>query len=813
MTAAGRQATRQRFDAPLAELMAEAAALRDSAHGRLISYSRKVFIPLTKLCRDVCHYCTFAEVPRAGKPVYLSPDEVLAIARAGAAAGCTEALFTLGDKPELRYQAARDALKALGHETTISYLTAMCALVLRETGLLPHANPGVMTREEIAGLREVTASQGIMLESTSERLCRQGGVHYGSPDKHPAVRLETLRLAGELKVPFTTGILIGIGETRDERIDALEAIRDLHAAHGHIQEVIVQNFRAKPDTKLANSEEPDLDDLLWTIATARLILGPDMNIQAPPNLSPGVYQKLIDAGLNDWGGISPVTPDHVNPEAPWPAIAELARKSADAGKLLVNRLPVYPAYVRAADTWLAPDIATRVRRMSDAEGFARDDDWAPGNTKPPPAPLVLARGVDAGIAGIVERATSGERLASNDIVRLFAARDADYRHVTQAADALRRAVSGDVVRYVVNRNINYTNICYFRCKFCAFSKGRTHEDLRGSPYDLAIEEITRRAIEAWDRGATEVCLQGGIHPDYTGATYEAICRAIKAVVPEMHIHAFSALEVTQGAATLGLPIPEFLAKLKAAGLGTLPGTAAEILDDEVRAIICPDKINTGQWLDVQRAAHQAGLRTTSTIMYGHVETSTFVGETSARATRLAGRNRRLHRVRAASLRPHGSADVPPRHGAPRPDVPRSRDHAFSRAAGPASADPQHPDIVGEDGAGGRRNLPEVRRQRSRWHADEREHLARRRHPARPGVSAARDGSAHPLDWPRTDATRHALSAGAGRPSSGIHDRGRPGADRADAAAQEGGGRLGDAPLGQQRGHAKFVEQRAGTRAG
>ena len=622
MTAAGRQAIQRRFDAPLPELIAEAAALRDSAHGRLISYSRKVFIPLTKLCRDVCHYCTFAQVPRAGKPVYLSPDEMLAIARAGAAAGCTEALFTLGDKPELRYQAARDALKALGHETTISYLTAMCALVLRETGLLPHANPGVMTREEIAGLRAVTASQGIMLESASERLCRQGGVHYGSPDKHPAVRLDTLRLAGELKVPFTTGILIGIGETRDERIDALEAIRDLHAAHGHIQEVIIQNFRAKPDTKLANSEEPNLDDLLWTIATARLVLGPDMNIQAPPNLSPGVYQKLIDAGLNDWGGISPVTPDHVNPEAPWPAIAELARKSAEAGKLLVNRLPVYPAYVRAADDWLAPDIATRVRRMSDTEGFARDDDWAPGNTKPPPVPLVLARGADAGIAKTVERAASGERLASNDIVRLFTARDDDYRHVTQAADALRRAVSGDVVRYVVNRNINYTNICHFRCKFCAFSKGRTHEDLRGSPYDLAIEEITRRSIEAWDRGATEVCLQGGIHPDYTGATYEAICRAIKAVVPEMHIHAFSALEVTQGAATLGLSVHEFLARLKAAGLGTLPGTAAEILDDDVRAVICPDKINTGQWLDVQRAAHRAGLRTTSTIMYGHVETST-----------------------------------------------------------------------------------------------------------------------------------------------------------------------------------------------
>src|SRR5271170_1303987 len=366
--------------APLAELIEAAGRLRDERPDRHISYSRKVFIPLTHLCRDVCHYCSFAERPHAGRSAYLSPDEVLAIARAGATAGCTEALFTLGDKPEMRYQAARDALKALGHETTISYMTAMCALVLRETGLLPHANPGVMTREEIAGLREVTASQGIMLESTSERLCRRGGVHYGSPDKHPAVRLETLRLAGELKVPFTTGILIGIGETRDERIDALEAIRDLHAAYGHIQEVIVQNFRAKPDTKLANSEEPDLDDLLWTIATARLIFGPDMNIQAPPNLSPGVYPRLIAAGINDWGGVSPVTPDHVNPEAPWPAITELAERTAAAGKLLVHRLPIYPSYARDLATWTAPEIATQARRLSDAEGFARDDNWAPGTT-------------------------------------------------------------------------------------------------------------------------------------------------------------------------------------------------------------------------------------------------------------------------------------------------------------------------------------------------------------------------------------------------------------------------------------------------
>jgi FO synthase len=605
----------------LSGLMAEAARLRDQGHGRLITYSRKVFIPLTKLCRDVCHYCTFAETPHATQPAYLSPDEVLAIARAGKEAGCTEALFTLGDKPELRYRAAREALAELGYDSTIAYLTAMCALVLRETGLLPHANPGVMTREEIAALREVTASQGIMLESTSERLCEKGGVHYGSPDKHPAVRLETIRLAGELRVPFTTGILIGIGETRDERLDALRAIGDLHRKYGHIQEVIVQNFRAKSDTKLADADEPDLEDLCWTIAQARLILGPDMNIQAPPNLSPGVYQRLVDAGLNDWGGVSPVTPDHVNPEAPWPAVEELARKSAETGKVLVNRLAVYPSYVRQPEIWLAPEVATQVRRMADAEGLARDNDWAPGNTEPPPAPQVLLREVDPEIVRIVDRATGGKRLDHPEIERLFTARDADYRHVTGAADALRQAVSGEVIRYVVNRNINYTNICYFRCRFCAFSKGRTHDDLRGKPYDLALEEVSRRAVEAWERGATEVCLQGGIHPDYTGETYEAICRAIKEAVPGMHIHAFSPLEVTQGAATLDRPIGTFLAGLKEAGLGTLPGTAAEILDDEIRAIICPDKINTAQWLDVQRAAHKLGLRTTSTIMYGHVETS------------------------------------------------------------------------------------------------------------------------------------------------------------------------------------------------
>ena len=607
------------LNAPLPELMRAAAARRDAAFGRLVSYSRKVFIPLTKLCRDVCHYCTFAERPRAGHAAYLSADEVLAIARAGEAAGCTEALFTLGDKPELRYRAAREALDALGYPSTIAYLRAMCALVLKETTLLPHVNPGVMTADEIASLREVSVSQGVMLESTSERLCEHGGVHYGSPDKHPAARLETLRLAGELAVPFTTGILIGIGETRAERLDALHAIRDLHEHYGHIQEVIVQNFRAKPDTKRADAEEPDLDDELWSIAAARLILPDDVHVQAPPNLSPGVYQALIGAGIDDWGGVSPVTPDHVNPEAPWPELEALAMRTAEMGKVLVQRLPLYPAWVAQPERWLHPKIAVKVRQGTDAEGWARADDWAPGLPVEPKPLTVRLNAVDPAVEGALAKAKSGQRLNESEIIRLFAARDADYERVVTVADELRRAVSGDVVRYVVNRNINYTNICYYRCKFCAFSKGKTHEALRGTPYDLDWSEIVRRSQEAWDRGATEVCLQGGIHPDYTGETYIGICKAIKAAVPGMHIHAFSPLEVTQGAATLGLSLTEFLARLKDAGLGTLPGTAAEILDDEIRDIICPDKINTQQWVDVARAAHALGLRTTSTIMYGHVE--------------------------------------------------------------------------------------------------------------------------------------------------------------------------------------------------
>lgn len=611
----------------LAPLLEEATKLRDLSHRDLISYSRKVFIPLTQLCRDVCHYCTFAQPPRRGERAYLSRDEILAIARAGAAAGCKEALFTLGDKPELRYKVAAQELAELGHDTTISYLVEVADLVHQETGLLPHANPGVMTGAEIAALRGVTVSQGIMLESASERLGERGGPHYGSPDKRPSVRLETIRMAGELRVPFTTGILIGIGETRLERVESLLALRALHRRYGHLQELIIQNFRAKPNTRMSKAPEPDLDELLWTIAVARILFGPTMNIQAPPNLSPGTYPQLISAGLNDWGGVSPVTPDHVNPEAPWPHLEALRQHTASAGKLLVERLAVYPAYAVDAANWQDENLVSSVLRESDADGFARET-WWPGAEVPIPerdAIAVTARrhtwrnGVSSELVNILDRAAAGESVSEEGVVRLFQARGDEFSAVCAAADDLRKRVNGDVISYVVNRNINYTNICYFRCQFCAFSKGKMSENLRGTPYDLGIDEIVRRAEEAWNRGATEVCMQGGIHPRYTGETYLEICRAVKEAIPGMHVHAFSPLEVWQGAQTLGLSLREFLQRLRDAGLGTLPGTAAEILDDEVRASLCPDKIKTAEWLRVMEKAHGLGIRTTSTIMYGHME--------------------------------------------------------------------------------------------------------------------------------------------------------------------------------------------------
>ena len=605
----------------LAPLLDCAAALRDRAHPDVVTYSRKVFIPLTHLCRDVCHYCTFARPPRRGEAAFMTPDEVLRVAEAGTAAGCKEALFTLGDKPELRYRAAREGLEALGHESTLTYLAAMAKLVLEETALLPHLNPGALGRDDLRALREVSASQGMMLESASERLSAKGGPHYGSPDKRPAVRLETLRLAGEEAVPFTSGILIGIGETREERIDALLALRDADDAHGHIQEIIVQNFRAKPGTRMAEAPEPSLDELLWTIATARILFGPEANIQAPPNLSPGALPKLVAAGINDWGGVSPVTQDYVNPEAPWPHLDALARETAAAGKTLAERLTIYPAYALSGERWLDPALRERVLRTIDSEGYPRTDDWVTGAGNAPlreraPAPAVVAPGIER----LLVRAEAGEGLDEDELVRLFAARGGAFDAVCAAADGLRASVSGPEVSYVVNRNINYTNVCYFRCQFCAFSKGKLSENLRGRPYDLTLDEIVRRVREAWARGATEVCLQGGIHPDYTGETYLAICRAIKEAEPAIHVHAFSPLEIWQGAATLGRTVPDFLAELQEAGLGSLPGTAAEILDDEVRAVICPDKIVTDQWLSVMEAAHALGLRSTATIMFGHVDT-------------------------------------------------------------------------------------------------------------------------------------------------------------------------------------------------
>ncbi len=612
---------RQLGATPLGELLSGAAALRDAGHGALVTYSRKVFIPLTELCRDVCHYCTYAKTPRRLATAYLSPEQVLAIARAGQAAGCHEALFTQGDKPELRYRVAREALATLGYASTVDYLQAMAALVRKETGLLPHLNPGVLTLDEYQRLRAVAPSMGIMLESASPRLTERGGPHFGSPDKAPALRLASIRAAGEARVPLTSGLLIGIGETRDERLLSLLLLRDLHREFGHIQELIIQNFVPKPGTVLASAPAPDFDELLWTIALARHLFGPTMSIQVPPNLNSGRLAGLIGAGINDWGGVSPVTPDHVNPESPWPGLAVLAGQTAAAGKLLTARLTVYPQYIEQRRQWLHPDIAPSVLRHADASGLARPDPWSPGTGAAPPTaqPMTNPSQRQPTISVPGNRWQSGTP-TENEIAQLFELRGPAFHALAAHANDLRRETCGDDVTYVVNRNINYTNLCTYKCTFCAFSKGKTDEDLRGAPYVLDMQEVSRRTEEAWRRGATEVCLQGGIHPAFTGQTYLDVLHAVKEAAPDIHVHAFSPLEVTQGAKTLGITLEAFLKELKAAGLGTLPGTAAEILDDEVRQLICPDKVNTAEWLGVMRTAHQLGLRTTSTIMFGHLET-------------------------------------------------------------------------------------------------------------------------------------------------------------------------------------------------
>lgn len=601
-------------------LMAAARAVRDAGFGDVVTYSRKCFIPLTMLCRDRCHYCTFAKPPRVGEDIYLRSDAVLDIARRAVAAGCHEALFTLGDKPELRWPQARAELEALGHGTTIDYLRAMAELVLCETGLLPHLNPGVMTAADIAALRPVAGSMGLMLEGVSPVLTQPGGAHYRSPDKDPARRLACIDDAGRQNVPFTSGILIGLGESRADRVEALISLRSLHRRHGHLQEVIVQNFQPKPGTKMYDRPAPAFEDHLWTIAVARLILDPGVSLQAPPNLAEGPLRHLIEAGINDWGGISPVTPDHVNPEAPWPHLVDLEHSTEQAGKALVPRLTLYPNYVQDLDRWADRAIASKILRQSDAVGLAREDGWRTGSEAAPPIVgqhLVLDS--SAAIDALCRKARDGVRLGEAEIVRLFAARGADFELVCRHADELRAEQCRDEIGYVVTRNINYTNICTYSCRFCAFSKGRTNADLRGSPYDLDQQEFSRRVEEAWARGATEICLQGGIHPDYDGNTYLRIVAAAREAAPKIHIHAFSPLEVSHGASTLGLSLHAYLSRLKAAGLSTLPGTAAEVLDDEVRFSLCKDKLNTAEWFAVMEAAHALDMGSTATIMFGHIE--------------------------------------------------------------------------------------------------------------------------------------------------------------------------------------------------
>ena len=608
----------------LDDLMQKAKEVRGDDK-KVITYSKKVFIPLTELCRDVCHYCTFAKAPKKLDAPYLEPDQVLAIAEQGKEQFVKEALFTLGEKPEMRYQVAKDHLQKLGFETTIEYLGSMSKLVYEETGLLPHLNPGNMTLLEMEKLREYSVSMGIMLESSSERLCGKGGPHFGSPDKQPATRLQTMKNAGKLRIPITTGILIGIGETIEERIQSLLDIKNLHKEYGHIQEVIIQNFIPKENTRMKKHSPASKEDLLWTLSAARIIFGKDMNIQCPPNLNSDYLDQILDCGINDWGGVSPITIDHVNPESPWPQIEQLEKITNNKGMELVERLAIYPEYIED-QSWYDKNLHSGILELSDSSRYGRHDQWRCGESLSIPASgkhdlwvNKISGDVSHEIKKILDKSIHGFDLDHDEITKLFHTRGDDYHLVLNHADQLRQKINGDEVTYVITRNINYTNICKYSCHFCAFSKGKTKENLRGKPYLINNDEVADRALEAWSKGAHEVCLQGGIHPHYDGYTYIDICKAIKERVPEIHIHAFSPLEVTHGASSLGLPIGEYLQKLKEAGLSTMPGTAAEILDDAVRENICPDKLTSEEWINVIKTAHRVGIKTTSTIMFGHTE--------------------------------------------------------------------------------------------------------------------------------------------------------------------------------------------------
>ncbi|HEY5303970.1 MAG TPA: 5-amino-6-(D-ribitylamino)uracil--L-tyrosine 4-hydroxyphenyl transferase CofH [Acidimicrobiales bacterium] len=601
------------METPIEELAAAAFARARATHGHVVTYSPKVFIPLTHLCRDRCGYCTFAQAPARVTAPYMSLDEVMAVAQAGRDAGVTEALFTLGERPELRYDEAARWLAARGYRSTVDYVANAAQMVLESTGLLPHVNAGALYDFELRQLRAVSASQGMMLESLA-----QLPAHRLAPDKEPERRLATLEWAGELKIPFTTGLLVGIGETREERVATLEAIAQSHERHHHVQEVIIQNFLPKPRTAMANAPAASDEEFFWTIAVARLLLPDDIHLQAPPNLSDDPT-RLLAYGIDDFGGISPVTKDHVNPERAWPAIETLSSECDALGFVLAPRLTVYPAHLAAPD-FLDEAVRPHVLAQSDASGLGRHDVWHSGaETTPPPAPRTTAR--TSVVEEILARYQPGYRFEHGELVTLFEARGGDFNAIVEVADHVRHELVGEPVSFVINRNINYTNVCTFKCRFCAFSKGPLSLNLRGDPYLLTLDEITERVREAYDRGATEVCLQGGIHPNFDGEYYIDVVAAVKAGAPSIHIHAFSALEVFEGARRSEQDLTTYLTRLKTAGLRTLPGTAAEILDDPIRTILCPDKLSSDQWLEVHRAAHSVGLSSNITIMFGAVESS------------------------------------------------------------------------------------------------------------------------------------------------------------------------------------------------